>query len=180
MRTLNARERRIALITAVLSLVAGLYVYVVEPAALAWLSVYREAETLERELHKLESLVARRDEIENEYRKLESAALSVASRDAMAVALLSEVTELAQRDNLAVVGIKPLRSAAEKGYERCAVQVDLAGEAHQFVAFLQRMQEPQHLLNGDFVNVAVGRGSAPLTISMRLNKLFFVNDKGAS
>jgi hypothetical protein len=59
------------------------------------------------------------------------------------------------------------------------VQVDLAGEAHQFVSFLQNLQEADHLINSEFVNVAVGRGSAPLTVSMRLNKLFFLEGKGA-
>ncbi len=179
MRKLNARERRIAFLTIAVSALALLYQYTIEPAAMAWLAVYREADTLEQELRKLESLVGRRDEIEREYRKLETASLSVATREAMAVSLLSEVTELAQRGGLAVVGIKPLRSAEEQGYERCAVQVDLAGEAHQFVAFLQQMQEGQHLLNGEFINVTVGRGSAPLTVSMRLNKLFFLQGKEA-
>lgn len=178
MRKFNDRERRIALCTLAVTVLALLYQHAIEPAALAWLAVYREAEGLEQELHKLESLAGRREEIEREYRKLKTAALAVESREAMAVSLLSEVTELAQRGGLAVVGIKPLRSAGEQRYERCAVQVDLAGEAHQFVSFLQKLQEADHLINSEFVNVAVGRGSAPLTVSMRLNKLFFLEGKG--
>lgn len=178
MRRLNARERRIALVTATVVVLGALYVYAIEPAVMAWLAVYREAELAEGELRKLEALVDRRAEIERDYARLEAVAAAVSSREAMAVSLLSEVAELARDAGLAVSGIKPLQTVQEKGYERAGVQVELEGEAHEFVYMLQGMQEEQHLLNGEFVNVVVGRGSAPLNISMRLTKLFFLDGSG--
>ena len=178
MKRLNPRERRIGAVTLAITFGGLFYVYALEPAALAWLAVYRDAEGAEAELRKLELLVERRGEIERDYARLERVATAVSSREAMAVALLSEVTELARGSGMAVAGIKPLPTITEKNYERAGVQVELEGESHQFVNLLQGMQEESHLLNGEFINIAAGRGAAPLAASMRVSKLYFLEGDG--
>ncbi len=171
LRRLTKRERTIAITAAVVAVAAALYVYAVEPLVLRGFALHRRVQIAEQELAQLRSLVEHRDAIEEEYRRLKGAVTVGRTEQGVKVALLAEVDGLARSCALDVSSVRPTVAAEAGDFYRYGVELQAGCEGHQFVKFLQAMQEPDHLLHADLVSFVVGRGQSPLTVTLRISKL---------
>jgi len=170
-RRLTQRERTIATTTIVAAVAAALYVYAAEPLALRGLALHRRVQVAEQELAQLRSLVEHRDTIEQEYRRLKGAVTVGSTEQEVKVALLAEVDGLARSCAFDVSSVRPTTVAETGDFYRYGVELQAGCEGHQFVKFLQAMQEPDHLLHADLVSLVVGGGQSPLTVTLRISKL---------
>lgn len=170
-RNYSRRERVLVTLTALVIIGGGLYVYVVEPVLGAWLDVRAEASDAARELGELKSLVANRDVIESEFAEYAGSMTSGASEEELKVSLLEEVQQVAASTGLRVTSIKPLRLRSSGRLQRLGVEVHAKCAGHEFVRFLQALQEPGHLLRAEDINIVVGRDQPPLTVTCSLTKL---------
>lgn len=172
-RTLNKRERRLAIVTLV-ALVAGLaYVYLVEPVATAWMQAHGAASAAEAELTRLQSLLANRDRIEREFQAYAGAMATGLSEEALQVDLLKEIQEIAGRSGVEITSMKPLRTQPDGRMTRVGIEVHGVCAGHEFVRFLQSCQDAAHLLRAEEINVVVGRDMPPLTVTLELTKLVY-------
>lgn len=171
MRKLSQRERLIAGVTATVAVGALVYLYAIEPAAAAWLEVHDRAEEAQHEAQDLKSLIQDKDNIELEYRKLRGAVAQAASEEELTIALLREVDQLAAGCGLQISSAKPLQVSRGQNFDRIAMELQAYGNANQAVQFLQRLQSEEHLLTTDSITMLVGRGEAPVTVTLHISKL---------
>lgn len=178
-KRLSQRERRIGVVTLGLAAAAALYAWVAEPVFLEWLSVHRRAEAAEADLRHLERLMEHREAIEEDYARLRGAVTAGNSEQALKVALLSEVDRLVGECGLSVASVKPTTVAREGLFQRYGMELQVHCEAHKFLEVLQKMQEPQHLLQIEALSIAVGPAPPPLTVTLTISKLAKLEDRAS-
>lgn len=170
-RKLSRRERMLTFLTAFALATGGAYVYAVEPLATSWLEIRSEANAAAQELSELEGLIANRNVIESEFEEYAGAMTLGSSEETLQVNLLKEIERLASSSGLRVSSIKPLRLRTVGQMDRLGVELNAACAGHEFVRFLEAIQEPSHLLRAEEINLAVGRERPPLTLTLTLTKL---------
>lgn len=170
-RRLTRRESIAAAFTSVVVLGALSYAYVLEPGAMAFMAAHERAVQAQRELGKLHALAGHQETIEAEYARLQSGITTAESNQELGIALLNEVSGLVLQTGLQLVGIQPLKVARGSEFSRFGVEVQVQGEAHQFVNLLQQAQEERHLLKAETIALSVQRSQAPITATLRLTKL---------
>lgn len=171
LRPLNRRERVLATLTATVVALGGLYIYVLEPLTARWLSVRAEAREVAGEYWRLRTLMDNRDRIETTFREYSGAVKTARSIEALNVEMLREVEQLAGRTNMRVTSIKPLSRSSAGELERVQVEMGARGTAHDFVRLLQRLQEPEHLIRVESIQLTVGQDQPPVTAVLSLSKL---------
>lgn len=175
----SRREIRLAIITVTVLLGTALYAYVAEPVFASWIEVRSEAIKAAGELAEIERLVANRDTIERDFQKYAGAITTGTSKEMLQIDLLREIGEVASASGLRVTTIKPLRLQPTGGLQRLPVELHAVCAGHEFVQFLQAIQESDHLLRAKDFNVVVGRGQPPLTITLTLSKLVRIDRSSA-
>jgi Tfp pilus assembly protein PilO len=170
-RSLTPRERRITIVT-VLILGGGLaYAYAIGPMIHTWTDLRAAANALTAERAELTQLLEHRGAIEAQYSGVESAVAEGQSEEALQIALLTEVEDLARRSGLVVGSIKPMGRDREGPFERIHVQLNAQCEHHQFVNFLQGAQRRERLLRCEAVTLTVGRTRPPVNVTLTISKL---------
>lgn len=170
-RKLTRRERILTFLTTFALVGGGAYVYAIEPLAAAWLDIRAEANAAAQELSKLDSLIANRNAIESEFEEYAGAMTLGASEETLQVDLLKEIEHLATSSGLRVSSIRPLRLRTVGRLDRLGVELNAACAGHEFVKFLQAIQDPSHLLRAEDINLEVHRERPPLTVTLTLTKL---------
>lgn len=170
-RALTRRERIIVGVTLSTFVAVLLYTNFIEPAGLRWLDARERGSNLSAERSELKLLLANRSEIEKGYSAIEGAVVSGQSYEALQLALMGEVLELARQSGLIVSNFKPLARQTEGRFEGLSMQLSAGGEHHQVVKLLQVMQRRDRLLRGDSITILAGRGRSPLDITIEISKL---------
>lgn len=178
---LKPRERRLVFLT-FSALTAGvLYVQFIEPITREWLTLRQEVGQATAELHKLQALVDRREEIQSAYRRVRDTVATGETEEIVQLAVLNEVSRLATSCGLEVDSLKPVRKVRENGFDRFGVDLSGRCAAPALMNLLQSLQTPEHLLKAEKVTVVVGRSTPPLTVTIRISKFARVErTRGAS
>jgi Tfp pilus assembly protein PilO len=171
LRPLSKRERVVVAITLLLTLGAGIYLYLIEPLALQWLDMYKATQTSAAELAKLRGLYERREEIENAYRKVEGAIAVGTSNEDLIVQLIKTVEKAARTSGMDVKSVKPMTAQRQGYFFRYSLQLSANCEPGQFVQFLQVLQRPECLLSAELVTVVVKRTKPSLNVTTTISNL---------
>jgi Tfp pilus assembly protein PilO len=170
-RTLSKRERVIVAVTLLLTLGAGLYLYLIEPLALRWLDMYKATQSSAAELAKLRGLYERREEIEKAYRTVEGAIAVGTSNEDLLVQLIKTVEKAARTSGMDVKSVKPMTAQRQGYFYRYSLQLSANSEPTQFVQFLQVLQRPECLLSAELLTVVVKRTKPSLNMTITISNL---------
>ncbi len=171
MRRLTKRERTIAAVTVVTFAVTGLYVYVLEPVWLTFQTQITVANQRESELAELQSLTERQAEIEAAYEQLRGSLAASDGDERPDTELQREITELVKTAQMTLSNIRPLDTVREREFDRYGAQFETRGEHHQFVRFLQSLQDKGALFYCDSIHLTARAGAEPITASFRVSRL---------
>lgn len=169
--SIKSREKRLVALTVATLLGGLLYVRVLEPLTQEWLALRREARLATAELAELQALLDRKEEIQSAHRRIRDTVATGDTEEVVQLEVLNEVSRLAAACGFEVDSLKPLRKPREGGFERYGVDMSGRCTASAFVALLQSLQAPEHLLKTEKVTVVVGRSTPPLTVMIRVSKL---------
>lgn len=176
-RPLNRRERMLAAGT-IAVLVSGLaYIYALEPMAALWMDAHAEANDAAAELGELKALVANRTEIEQQFENYASGISRGDSRNALEVDFLRKAESLASQSDVRVTTMKPLLPRNTGRMQRIGIEMQAVCTAPNLLRLLQTLQEPANLIQADALTISAGRDDPPLTVTMTLSKLVYVDEK---
>jgi Tfp pilus assembly protein PilO len=170
-QALSSRERTMLITTITIGVVALAYVYVGEPVYAQWHDLHTESRALQANLAELRSLAQHRDVIEQRFADMQDSFPSAEDQEVLTVEFLQELNSLAEQSGMRVSNIKPLKIARRGRFDQLLVQLTVNSEGHQFMAFMQQLQEPSHLITCQEISMTAGRSRPPLSLTLTLGKL---------
>ena len=177
MRSMEQREKRLAMVTIAVVSAAVLYVRILEPVAQHWMAVYSDTRNAEERLATLRALVGRRGEIETEYTRLVDSEMRGESEEAFLASLLTKIWSLGRSAGLQVTAMKPIGKTESEGGSRYGVEMSVRGEPHQFIRLLHSFQDTRNLLVADRITLMVGRSAPRLSLTFVVSKIRIAEDR---
>jgi len=168
MRSLDRRERYLAVVTGTVVIIGLIYVQVIEPLVDIWISAYQAAVQAEKRLNTLQQLNSQKGEIEREYAQLAGISETENSAEKAVANLLEKVESLGRASGLQVTGLRPVGKSLA---DRVSVELTAKGEPNNFLQFLDQIQRPENLLCTEKVSLTVGRSAPKLSLTVLLTKL---------
>ncbi|OGW84399.1 MAG: hypothetical protein A2987_02240 [Omnitrophica bacterium RIFCSPLOWO2_01_FULL_45_10] len=145
-QNLSKRERRIALTTIVIAVVALTHNFILEPIRERWMRFDEEIDSKVNRLRKNTEIVSIYNLLETRYEKLSKYAKSTKKEEEEVAAILSEIEAISRTNSAAIENIKPLGVKNRGTYKEVLIEASLDAQISQLSKFLYDLENSQNMI----------------------------------
>lgn len=168
----NSRERKLAVIAAVIFVVFFTDLLVVHPLLDHYAGLEEEIVTGQKKLAQNMMNITRKEMIERQYALYETMIREPATDEEETASLLSEIESLARNNKVTLIDLKPLEAKSHDFYKEFTVSLDIETEMEPLIRFLYQIETAPDLMKVMRAKLTLkGKAESMMKVQLEVSKI---------